>query len=102
LIRREDKKKAGVDPEGHATIHMVDNPPPKEDEKISDFTNDPIQVKLITARDKLDSNSIVDFTRLYTVEHNLKVYFIGELTSSSRREALAAVNAARKRMMQAN
>jgi len=61
---------------------MGDNPP-SELSGESQLEKIPIQVIPRTARDKLERDSRVNYAKLYTVEHNVKVSFIGHLASQS-------------------
>lgn len=45
----------------------------------------PIKVKPKTPRDKLQPQSRINYAKIYTVEHNVKVFFIGEISDSSKR-----------------
>lgn len=89
--------------EEHAIIYTGDRPPkPIEGEEAP--PNRPIQVVSKTHRDKLDKASRVNYAKIYTVEHNVKVQFIGRIAESDRFRFNADFDAtwARKRTMSAS
>ena len=88
--------------EDHAIIYTGESPPEKLDGEQS-LTNSPIQVILKNNRDKLDKYSHVNYAKLYTVEHNVKVQFIGQIADTDRLRFVAAFDAtwARKRTINA-
>ncbi|CAG8351116.1 unnamed protein product [Penicillium salamii] len=64
--------KAGIDRSKHAVIYMRgDMPPAKEDEPA--MTKQPLEVEPVRLEQKLDPMSRVNFGKVYTVEHNVKV-----------------------------
>lgn len=69
--------KPGVKPEDHCIIY-TDSAKPHQSEQI---LNKSIQMKPRTPRDKLDTASRLNFAKVYTVEHNVKVLFIGKISS---------------------
>jgi hypothetical protein len=69
-----------VNPDDHAIIYTGSNPSQFEGEILG---YDPIQVLPKSSRDKLDRSSRVNYAKIYTVEHNLKVGFIGWIADSS-------------------
>ncbi|KAG4439648.1 hypothetical protein IFR05_004845 [Cadophora sp. M221] len=73
----------GVKPEVHAIVYMDGQlPQPLPGEALS---LEPIKVNPKTNRDKLDPASRVNYAKIYTVEHNVKVQFIGKISDTSRR-----------------
>ena len=44
----------------------------------------PIKVDTNSPRDKLDPTSRVNYAKIYTVEHNVKVHFIGRIADNDR------------------
>ena len=44
---------------------------------------DPIEIIYSNPRDKLDPDSLVNYAKIYTVEHNVKVHFIGRIAEQS-------------------
>jgi hypothetical protein len=73
---------------------MVDTPPKKLSEHAAALTNEPIQIQGNSPRDKLDEDSCINYAKIYNVEHNVKVFFIGRLTPTSHTKVLLAVNEA--------
>ncbi|KAH7370064.1 hypothetical protein BKA65DRAFT_487615 [Rhexocercosporidium sp. MPI-PUGE-AT-0058] len=75
--------KNGVKADHHAIVHMGDPAPkPLPGESLS---LKPIKIKAKTPRDRLKPQSRINYAKIYTVEHNVKVLFIGEVSRSSRR-----------------
>jgi hypothetical protein len=73
-------KKHGVHAEDHAQIYTLDKnqkkaPPLKQGE--FRLTKKAIRVDPISPSHKLDPASRLNYAKLYTVEHNVKVYFVG-------------------------
>jgi hypothetical protein len=66
----------------HAIIHTT-NRPPKELPGETELVKKPLQVIANNSRHKLDRASRVNFAKIYTVEHNMKVLFIGNLNKTS-------------------
>jgi hypothetical protein len=74
--------KHGVKREDHAIIYTGDKRPKKiKGEKLQLH---PIQVIPRTPRDKLEEESRINYAKIYTVEHNVKVLFIGRVAPSSQ------------------
>lgn len=74
-------QKRGVEADDHAMTYTSDAPPiPQEGVNLS---NEPIRVIPKTPREKLIYNSLINYAKIYTVEHNVKVCFIGEIATSS-------------------
>jgi hypothetical protein len=71
-------KKRKVKPETHALIYTGDKPPKQIDgeEKLG---LRPIQVIPKTARDKLNITSRINYAKIYDVEYDLKVLFMGHI-----------------------
>lgn len=74
--------KAGVKAKDHAIIY-TGKPTILKGEKLE---LEPIKMVPDTHRDKLDLASRINYAKIYTVEHNVKVHFIGRLDKSSRRK----------------
>lgn len=73
--------KGGVKPDDHAIIYMGEEAPePLERESLSLRS---IKVDPKTPRDKLEPESRINYAKIYTVEHNVKVLFIGKIAESS-------------------
>lgn len=89
-------EKSGIRSDEHALIYSTKDPTP-ELPVLSKKANDPIAVRLNSAKDKLERGSCVNYAKIYNVEHNVKVYFLGSLTDSARKRVLLAVNDAWQR-----
>jgi len=80
--------KWGVKSESHAIVHMTDEQPeadaPAELAGEGKLSNRPIRVIRKTPRDKLEASSRINYAKIYTVEHNIKVRFIGEVAPESK------------------
>ncbi len=67
----------------HAIIYTGDTPPdPLDGETLA---LEPIQLIPNTERDKLAIESRINYAKIYTVEHNVKVLFVGKIAPSSQR-----------------
>ena len=66
----------GVHPEHHAIIYTGKSPAMGKNEQI---TTKSIQMEPNSKRHKLDPYSRINYAKLYTVEHNVKVQFIGKI-----------------------
>jgi hypothetical protein len=75
--------KWGVKREEHAIIYTGEYPPYPIDGE-DDLTKGAIRVIPRTPRDKLDPASRVNYAKIYTVEHNVKVQFIGSIAPEDR------------------
>ncbi|KFY43827.1 hypothetical protein V494_01791 [Pseudogymnoascus sp. VKM F-4513 (FW-928)] len=64
--------------------------PPSEAEGERPLPNPPICVELISQRHHLDVMSRINYAKVYTIEHNTKVCFIGKIHKESIREFFAA------------
>jgi len=89
--QHQGPSKAGINREDHAYIYMVDQPPKRFK---NNLVNEPVVIKGKSPRDKLDADSCINYAKIYTVEHNVKVFFIGQLAQTSEKRVLLAVNAA--------
>jgi hypothetical protein len=74
--------KNGVHARDHAVIHTSDYPSylPGE-ERLMDLR--PIKVKQYSPRDRLDPTSRLNYAKVYTIEYNVTVRFIGEVHGDS-------------------
>jgi uncharacterized protein DUF6590 len=75
---RKGVGKSGVDPSTHAVIFMKNSTPTFGLEEPM-MTKEPIAVVPVSPDKKLDSMSRINFAKIYTVEHNVKVKHIGEI-----------------------
>jgi hypothetical protein len=72
--------KHGVHPEDHALIYTQQKNhkgPPSLLKHEYPLTKKPIRVEPISPSHKLDPASRLNYAKLYTVEHNVKVFFVG-------------------------
>lgn len=79
--------KPGVKPEHHAIIYTESKSskyPPSELRGERPLINTPICVELTSAKHKLARESRINYAKVYTVEHNNKVSFIGKIHSDSQ------------------
>ncbi|KAF9893674.1 hypothetical protein FE257_009842 [Aspergillus nanangensis] len=60
--------------EGHRPVQGPNEPP---------LTKEPLEIRPVSADEKLDSMSRINFGKLYTVEHNVKVREVGRITQRS-------------------
>jgi len=74
--------KRGINPDHHAIIYTSKDAP-KELKGEAPLRKRPIQVIPNTPRDKLSLDSRVNYAKIYTVEHNVKVLFTGRLAPKS-------------------
>lgn len=73
--------KRGVDPRDYAAVYA-------EGDKAQYLTGEhlikePFSIKLEAVGQKIDPTSRLDFSRIYTVEHNIKVFKVGRISSTS-------------------
>jgi hypothetical protein len=79
----------------HAIVYMRKEgdktpiPLPRDGENL---TLDPIRVVPKSDRDKLHPDSRINYAKIYTVEHNVKVFFIGEVHKRSKGRLITAFN----------
>jgi hypothetical protein len=57
--------------------------------KGENLTKKAIRVKMFTPREKLDEASRINYAKVYTIEYNVKVFFIGEVDQAHRHQVLA-------------
>lgn len=76
----------------HAIIYTGKGPPRELDGEDS-LGKDPIEVVPKTPRDKLGSDSRVNYAKIYTVEHNVKVFFVGRIAPQSERRFISDFDA---------
>ncbi|KAL2863408.1 uncharacterized protein BJX67DRAFT_384725 [Aspergillus lucknowensis] len=74
--------KAGVDPSKHSIVYMSHTrPESKPDEPL--MVKEPLEVKPDSLDKSLDPQSRLNFGKIYTVEHNVKVLPIGQIAAGS-------------------
>src|SRR6266487_2048568 len=86
--RMQGANKPGIDLRAHAIIHMKDNPP-KEKYMGRRLDKEPLKVNPDTPGAKLELSSLLNFSKIYTVEHNVKVKSIGWISEDSKPKLLA-------------
>ncbi|KAJ5093543.1 hypothetical protein N7456_009404 [Penicillium angulare] len=74
--------KAGVDRSKHAIIYMRGTQPVTRTNEPR-MTKEPLEVEPAKADQKLDPMSRLNFGKVYTVEHNVKVLPVGRITEGS-------------------
>jgi len=75
-------KKHGVNQEDHAIIY-TEKIRSEEINRDEGMTKRAIEMVPRTHRDKLEPKSRINYAKIYTVEHNCKVLFIGQITKGS-------------------
>jgi hypothetical protein len=75
---KQGTAKPGVKADDHAIIY-ADSKAPSELKDEPKLRNQPIRLVLDNAREKLSPESRVNYGKVYTVEHNAKVRFIGKI-----------------------
>ncbi|KGO77547.1 hypothetical protein PITC_059870 [Penicillium italicum] len=75
--------KAGIDRSKHAVIYMRGSRP-RTVQSEPRMAKEPLEVDPARPDQKLDSMSRVNFGKVYTVEHNVKVLPVGKITEGSR------------------
>ena len=73
----------------HAIIYTIDRPPGDK----TDLDKDPIEVLPKTPRDTLEAGSLINYAKIYTVEHNVKVHFVGHIAPGSQRRFMSDYDA---------
>ena len=79
--QRQGTGKSGVLSQDHAIIYTGNDIPPLMQGESDSSLRGPIRVEPRTPRDKLDPASRLNYSKIYTVEHNVKVKFIGRIAS---------------------
>jgi hypothetical protein len=75
--------KKGVKANDHAMIY-TGSKAPKEVSGEKKLNKKPVRVQNLSERDKLAPESRVNYSKVYTIEHNVKVCFIGEVHKDSQ------------------
>jgi len=81
--------KRGVNPDAHAAIYSGEEPFLQIGEIEKGLRRAPIRVEPISPRHKPLPMSRLNYEKLYTVEYNLKVWFIGSIHRQSRDQLIA-------------
>jgi hypothetical protein len=88
--------KHGVHAEDHALIYTLEpgqkKPPPLLQYE-SPLSKRPIRVEPISQAHKLDPASRLNYAKLYTVEHNVKVFFVGRVAKHYEQQVVTDYNA---------
>ncbi|KAF7901326.1 hypothetical protein EAF00_003547 [Botryotinia globosa] len=71
--------KSGVHPEEHAIIYTTPEPKLVNNEDGSKMKFDPVKMIPDSSRHALDRASRINYAKIYTVEYNVKVWFIGHV-----------------------
>lgn len=71
-----------MNPQDHAVIHMKHSEPFNNSPEPR-ITKEPLEVKPAAHDQKLDKMSRLNFGRVYTVEHNVKVMPVGKISERS-------------------
>ena len=79
---RKGVAKTGVDASKHAIIHMQGTEPQLGSGE-PHMTKGPLEVAPASPDQKLDYMSRLNFGKIYTVEHNVKVLPVGKITERS-------------------
>jgi len=82
-------RKKGVHAEDHAVIYTEPSPIFKDGEQI---TKKSIRMVPDSSRHKLDTASRINYAKVYTVEHNVKVYFVGRITRKHEQQVVTDYN----------
>jgi uncharacterized protein DUF6590 len=87
--------KPGVHPEDHAVVYSSKKQGPcllEREEGL--MSKKPIWIEVTSEAHKLDPLSRLNFAKLYTIEHNVKVFFIGRVAKMYERALMVAYNEA--------
>ena len=71
------------DKRAHSIVYMTDTRPSCLPEEKRDLTKKPIAVEKASDDQKLDIMSRLNFKKIYTIEHNVKVMNVGKVTKDS-------------------
>jgi hypothetical protein len=82
--------KKGLHPETHAVIFTGKGPVTQPGEKL---TKKSIRMLPNSEREKLDHASRINYAKVYTVEHNVKVFFIGSIAPKYEQRFLSEYQA---------
>jgi hypothetical protein len=79
---RQGTLKSGINGNSHAIIYTGKTAPKPLPGEL-EFLKSPIQIIPKIPREKLEKESRVNYAKIYTVEHNVKVRFIGHIAPAS-------------------
>ncbi|TVY93861.1 hypothetical protein LAWI1_G001880 [Lachnellula willkommii] len=82
----------GVHAEDHAIIYTTEKPILLSGEREKGLTRDSIKVLPMGSRHKLDKSSRINYAKVYTVECNVKVWFIGKIHPNFEGKIVADYN----------
>jgi hypothetical protein len=87
--------KYGVHPEDHAVVYSSKRDGPYLlDREEGLMSNKPIRIEIRDPSHNLDRHSRLNYAKVYTVEHNLKVLFIGQVAENYEQKVVRAFNEA--------
>ncbi|KAJ8071907.1 hypothetical protein OCU04_002214 [Sclerotinia nivalis] len=86
--------KPGVHAKEHAIIHTTPDARMVEGEDINKMGYGPVRMIPDTTRDYLDAASRINYCKVYTVEYNVKVWFIGRVHIDSEKTLARSYNEA--------
>jgi hypothetical protein len=87
--------KPGVHPEDHAVVYSSRRGGPYLLEREEGLMKkSPIRIEMTSPREKLDQLSRLNYAKVYTVEHNVKVVFIGRVAKECENVLIVAYNEA--------
>jgi hypothetical protein len=89
---RQGTSKFGCRPQDHAIIYSTESAPKAISGEDTTLLRKSIRCKMNSSRDKLDATSRLNYAKLYTVEHNVKVQFIGKISKSHENRIVAVYN----------
>ncbi|OLN97492.1 hypothetical protein CCHL11_01298 [Colletotrichum chlorophyti] len=85
--------KSGVKANRHGIIYAHSKHPPKPLPKEPKLGFPPVRAKMLIEGEKLAKESRINYAKLVTVEHNVKVFFIGYIPAEGFEDVTAAVDA---------
>lgn len=74
--------KYGTDASKHSIVYTEGNRPTRDPNEPM-MSKDPLEIRLSSYDQKLDAMSRLNFGKLFTVEHNVKVLPVGKITERS-------------------
>jgi hypothetical protein len=86
--------KRGVHPECHTVVYSSSKGPKLLEGEKGLLTKKPIKIDMKDPSEKLDPLSRLNYAKTYTVEHNVKVFFIGRVAENHEQEVVTCFNLA--------